>query len=252
MLDRECNASGSPSAVLDSKGGFWFTTIKGVVHLQNQEQAHPIPAPVMHIEEVVADNISYHPRGAIVFPAGTRHVHIKYTGISLAATERLRFEHRLEGLDEAPVQAGDERSVQYSGLPYGEYRFQVRAIRDDGLASEVPAQLSFRIEPHFWQTRGFHLVVGLLVLGLIFLADRLRHRRARLRELELKKRVEEEMAKVKVLTGFLPVCSWCNKIEDENGAWLQMEAYISQRSQAKFTHGMCPQCYERFKKEQNL
>ena len=49
----------------------------------------------------------------------------------------------------------------------------------------------------------------------------------------------------KVLTGLLPICSSCKNIRDENGEWKRVEAYIDSRTEAKFTHGMCPDCVER-------
>jgi hypothetical protein len=47
---------------------------------------------------------------------------------------------------------------------------------------------------------------------------------------------------LKVLSGMLPICSNCKKIRDENGDWNQIESYVAQRSSAKFTHSICPEC----------
>lgn len=52
---------------------------------------------------------------------------------------------------------------------------------------------------------------------------------------ELKKEVQ-------TLEGLLPICSFCKKIRDEDGRWEQIEAYISERSPADFSHGICPDC----------
>lgn len=51
---------------------------------------------------------------------------------------------------------------------------------------------------------------------------------------------------VKMLEGLLPVCSYCKKIRDEGDHWQQMEAYITKHSEAKFTHGICPECARRY------
>ncbi len=56
-----------------------------------------------------------------------------------------------------------------------------------------------------------------------------------------RKRAEEEM---KILRGFLPICSYCKKIRDNTGYWERMEVYISANSQAHFSHGICPECGE--------
>ena len=47
---------------------------------------------------------------------------------------------------------------------------------------------------------------------------------------------------VRVLSGLLPICASCKRIRDDQGAWQQMEAYISAHSQAQFSHGLCPGC----------
>ncbi len=51
--------------------------------------------------------------------------------------------------------------------------------------------------------------------------------------------------KVRVLEGFLPICSWCKRIRNEEGQWEQMEVYITERSEAEFTHGICPDCQKK-------
>lgn len=48
--------------------------------------------------------------------------------------------------------------------------------------------------------------------------------------------------KMKVLEGILPICSSCKRIRDKKGNWFQFESYISNRSEAEFTHGICPEC----------
>jgi len=65
----------------------------------------------------------------------------------------------------------------------------------------------------------------------------------------LRVRVEEQrdelcsaLAKLKVLSGFLPICANCKKIRDENGDWNQLETYIREHSEAEFSHGICPEC----------
>ena len=47
---------------------------------------------------------------------------------------------------------------------------------------------------------------------------------------------------VKVLEGMLPICSFCKSIRNENGRWEHLESFISRRSQAEFSHGVCPSC----------
>ncbi len=54
--------------------------------------------------------------------------------------------------------------------------------------------------------------------------------------------LKEALAKIKTLSGMLPICSWCKKIRDDTGDWRQIESYIRDHSEAEFTHGICPEC----------
>jgi DNA-binding response OmpR family regulator len=50
---------------------------------------------------------------------------------------------------------------------------------------------------------------------------------------------------VKQLEGLLPICSYCKRIRDEAERWSQVEEYVSRHTEARFSHGICPDCYER-------
>lgn len=52
--------------------------------------------------------------------------------------------------------------------------------------------------------------------------------------------------RITFLEGIVPICSFCKKIRDENGEWQQMETFISERTDAEFSHGICPDCAEEF------
>jgi len=54
--------------------------------------------------------------------------------------------------------------------------------------------------------------------------------------------LEQALANVKKLSGFLPICAACKKIRDDKGYWNQIEAYIREHSEAQFSHGICPEC----------
>jgi len=53
------------------------------------------------------------------------------------------------------------------------------------------------------------------------------------------------LERIKVLSGLLPVCASCKRIKDDAGGWVSMEKYISERSDAQFTHSICDVCAER-------
>ena len=54
--------------------------------------------------------------------------------------------------------------------------------------------------------------------------------------------LQKALATIKQLHGILPICSSCKKIRDDNGSWNEMEVYITEHSEADFSHGYCPEC----------
>jgi phosphoserine phosphatase RsbU/P len=57
--------------------------------------------------------------------------------------------------------------------------------------------------------------------------------------------LEAAMSRVKQLQGLLPMCAYCKKIRDDRNYWQQVEEYVSAHSDAQFSHGICPDCYDR-------
>jgi len=60
--------------------------------------------------------------------------------------------------------------------------------------------------------------------------------------------LEAALAQVKELNGLLPICSYCKKIRDDQDYWHQVENYVGDHSRARFSHGICPECYEKILK----
>lgn len=60
------------------------------------------------------------------------------------------------------------------------------------------------------------------------------------------------LSEIKTLTGLLPICAWCKKIRDDTGYWDEVEHYISEHSNAEFTHGMCTECLDKYLKENEV
>lgn len=55
--------------------------------------------------------------------------------------------------------------------------------------------------------------------------------------------LDEKIKEIRALEGLIPICAHCKKVRDDDGFWGSVEEYISQRSEADFSHGICPQCY---------
>jgi DNA-binding response OmpR family regulator len=56
--------------------------------------------------------------------------------------------------------------------------------------------------------------------------------------------LQEALDKVKILSGLLPICSYCSKIKDKDH-WERIDTYVSKHSEIDFSHGICPECYQK-------
>ena len=62
--------------------------------------------------------------------------------------------------------------------------------------------------------------------------------------------LEKALKKVNRLQGLLPICSYCKKVRNDNDYWQQVEAYVTEHSAIRFSHGICPSCYDTVVKPQ--
>jgi PAS domain S-box-containing protein len=107
----------------------------------------------------------------------------------------------------------------------GERRF----VRKDGSLIDVDVSASLI-------TREARPVVCLVAHDITERKQAERQRESLIAELQ------EALSQVKTLSGLLPICASCKRIRDDQGAWQPIEAYIRERSDAEFTHGLCPDC----------
>jgi ligand-binding sensor domain-containing protein len=249
MKSSECNG-GNPALWKDEQGGLFFPTIDGVVRVDPDRLPRNEVPPSVVVEQVLADGRPLETGGGVTVPPGRPRVEIRFAGVSFLAPERMEMAYRLEGFDRDWIDAGARRVATYTNLPPRRYTFHVRASNEDGVAATDPAPLALRVEPRFYET-GLFLAACAGVLALAgFGAHRLRVAGLKRQERELKEKVADGLASVKVLSGLLPVCASCKNIRDDKGYWSQIETYIHDHSEAQFSHGICPDCARRLYPEQ--
>ncbi len=142
-------------------GKLWVPTIKGVAVIDPTVR-HATPPPVA-VTEVLFDGTVISHGAGITLPPGDGNLEIRYTALSYAAPEKVRFRYRLEGFEDAWVDAGDRRTAYFTHVPPGNYTFRVVAANDDGVWNSEGARLAMALAPHFWQR---HSVWALAVLLL--------------------------------------------------------------------------------------
>jgi signal transduction histidine kinase len=123
----------------------------------------------------------------------------RFTGFHFAAPDRMRFRHRLVGLDADWVDAGADRVASYWRVPPGRYRFEVSAHNGDGVWNTTGASLALVVLPHFWQTWWFiTLACAGLLSGVAGTARYVEKRKVKVKvqRLELEGAMERERARI--------------------------------------------------------
>jgi ligand-binding sensor domain-containing protein len=244
MRSRECNG-GSPGGSRTPDGRLWFATTGGVVGIDPSGLLVNRTAPPVVIERLRADGQDVGLAAAPYLRPRPLRLEFHYAALSLVAPKRVRYRYRLEGLEGDWLEAGASRVAQYTHLGPGPYKFRVIACNDDGVWNEQGASLELGLAPAFFETVWFYGLVILGVAGAALGLHRWRVLQLRRREAELQARVHEGLARIKVLSGLLPICAACKNIRDDQGYWSQIEVYIRDHSEAQFTHGLCPTCVEK-------
>jgi len=108
-----------------------------------------------------------------------------------------------------------------------------RSTREDIVTGLEAGADDYIVKPFDESELKARVQVGVRVAQLqLSLADRVRD-------------LEDALSRVKQLQGLLPICSYCKKIRDDGNYWQQVEEYVTDRTDARFTHGICPSCYEK-------
>ncbi len=99
----------------------------------------------------------------------------------------------------------------------------------------------------WFNTKVVPIIIDKEVTDVIMIATNITERKQIEEEREqLIQELQETLKEVRTLSGLLPICAWCKKLRDDDGYWKSVEQYIGERTKAEFTHGMCPECLNKY------
>lgn len=178
MRVAECNGMFQPAGCLDGSGRVWFPTPEGAVMIDPPRDRDRTRPPPIHIERFVVDGEDVRTAGPIALPAGKKSFGFRYTAPTFSAPARVRFRHRLDGIDADWVDTGSGREVVYANLPAGSYRFHVTASAG-GAWNPAAAALEFKVGRHFYHAPWFYALCTLGALASLRWLYRVRTDRLR-------------------------------------------------------------------------
>jgi PAS domain S-box-containing protein len=166
-------------------------------------------------------------------PVGTTHSHAcekvtGYTTEEFAANPNLWIEMVVPE-DRDMVMSHAKKVLSREDVPPIEHRIvrkdgEIRCVRDTAI-------------PQIGSS-------GMLVSYDGVISDITEHKRAEAEREKLIGELQHSLENIKTLGGLLPICANCKRIRDDKGYWSQVEGYIMKHTEAKFSHGICPECME--------
>lgn len=254
----------------------WVATSGGLSRVELDGPPHPEPLPEVALLSVMDG------RGRPFDPAKPIEVAPAFAtlcfGFMAQSPDRGResqVQVRMLGL-ESEWRALTEARAVYPSMPKGDYVIEARLWHWDGRTGPV-TRVAFRVLPRWYQSWWAQVLglMGLAAVAKFFHNTRVRALRLQNEELDRvvtarTQQVAEQaealawtnnelqdanqalgkaLREVKTLRGLIPICASCKKIREDEGSWSQLEHYITEHSEAVFSHGLCPECADQMRRE---
>ncbi len=194
MKSKECNGGFQPAGWRARDGRVWFPTMRGAVVLNPQALARDAVPPPVLIEQARLDGRVLAAGRPLSVARGTGKLEFHFIGLSLAAPESVKYRYMLEGFDQDWSEPESHRVAYYTNIAPGRYTFRVMAANKDGIWTPSPASLPVELEPRFYQTWWFAVLVVLSSVASAIAAHRARISRAKAQEARLIALVGERTA----------------------------------------------------------
>jgi signal transduction histidine kinase/ligand-binding sensor domain-containing protein len=178
-------AGQSIRCMTDGHGRVWALLPDAITVYDYRQRMQNVVPPPVYISELTVNGNPVNHRVVSELSYDQNNLVIGFVGISFKDEKDVHYQYRLNGIDRDWSPPALQRGITYAALAPGSYRFEVRAINADGIASGTPAALSFNIAAPFWQRRWF--IVGMSALLLAFVGGTVRYVSVR----KLQRRVQQ-------------------------------------------------------------
>jgi ligand-binding sensor domain-containing protein/signal transduction histidine kinase len=180
------------SLIQGPDGRIWLSTTRGLAVVDPARLPPRMPA-IAGVHTISVDGVPLDLFGAVPLriPPNPERIAFGLVGVSLSSPQQVRLRYRLDGSDRDWSAATTASEAIYTHLAPGPYRFRVMSSTGDGRWRESDASVAFVVEPAFWQTSWFRLLVVAACGGLAFAAYQMRTRQL---TRQLNVRFEERLA----------------------------------------------------------
>jgi signal transduction histidine kinase/ligand-binding sensor domain-containing protein len=194
MNSQQCVGARHSAVTLGGK--VLISTYGGLVEIDPAKLTRNIVPPPVVIHRVLKDDEVVDFTKVNSFAPGNSRYVFEFSGLSLAAPEKVKFKFRLTGYDKGWITSVGDRKAFYTNLPAGNYTFQVIAANNDGVWNKTGAKFSFTVKPFFYETWWFLLLMGCLLLTIVWLIIRWRTQATRKQNEFLEAQVQQRTVEV--------------------------------------------------------
>ncbi len=168
MLTREC--TGATKMYAAKKGNIWIPTSNGLAVVDPGDIYVNKKVPPVYIKAITVDGAEVSgDLSKITLKPGTQRLTIDYTALSYYSPGKINFMYRLKGYEKEWNEVGNQYRATYMNLPDGNFTFEVKAANNDGVWNEVPATIEIHLDPFFYESRLFYLLMATFLLAVAFL-----------------------------------------------------------------------------------
>ncbi|WP_420150446.1 two-component regulator propeller domain-containing protein [Spirosoma sp.] len=149
-----------------SDGTLFFGGVNGINFFKPEAVRRNTFIPPVRITSVTVLDSTYNPnQKQLVLPYNQNFIDLVFTALNFSNTDKNQYRYQLEGIDPDWIDAQYRHYANYTNLPPGEYVFRVKASNDDGVWNEQGTAVTIVIEPPFWGTWWFRMLLILLLVG---------------------------------------------------------------------------------------
>lgn len=195
MRTAQVNGASNPAAAIDSNGTLWFPTAKGLASTNPQLYSNSVITTFpTSIEQVTVDQspLSLNQPEPLELAAGSQRISFDYVGLGYLSSQHIRYQTKLEGLEDRWVLRGAQTTADYTNLSPGRYRFVVKAYYEHHDTDVNQASLSFVIQPHWWQRISVRVLFAAILAASVMLSFWWRLRLLQRSEVKLKSEVMQK------------------------------------------------------------
>jgi len=187
-----------PNAIFsDNYGSVWFGTSEGLVKYSSNLSEGGMEAPRLHVRAVYVDGEQVdHAAGQVLLKPGYYELAVEYIGIHLTNPEMIIYQTKLDGYNKNWSALTSSRRVVYDRVGHGNYTFQIRAINENDVGSEITSAIELRIKKPIYLTTWLYAVIFIMLGFLVYIIIKLRERKQIQFQIYLQDKLDERTHEV--------------------------------------------------------